>query len=437
MRSSANDAVVAQCGKQWMQTPKPVPFCTTRTHLRAPGSEGAIFSTRGRAYERTWRSVGEQAMSSKLRFVCVMAFAALSHCGSGSNSDDAGDAGAAGAAGDAPPASANAGACADSGVNESRYLHFADCGSYTLKNIGLYGVQHNASTVVVYDGVDQAPNYLLSELGVYAMAPVERTGDSDPTLLPKPVNVFTLEANVIDGAGDIVPTERMFMVHRPSGYDPTKLYPVVFAFHGHGGNAQGWIHMLGDLADKHEFIGVYPQGYVDRSLNRPQTSWNLGLEESTADDVEFVADILATDVILHLSPDASMRYGLGNSNGAAMISFLAANAKEPLFSGIGMTVSGLIKSEDGATTTTNPVNGKTYSYGLLPTSPPLNVVAIFGMSDPIIPYCGGEAVTGYTMLSAEENIRAWAKQAGCAAAETEPVSLFTTTSTTSVDISDL
>ena len=46
-----------------------------------------------------------------------------------------------------------------------------------------------------------------------------------------------------------------------------------------GGSNRNWINILKKFTDNGEFIGIYPQGYL--------RSWNLGSENSTADDVEF------------------------------------------------------------------------------------------------------------------------------------------------------
>ena len=60
-----------------------------------------------------------------------------------------------------------------------------------------------------------------------------------------------------------------------------KVYPVAFAFHGHGGLAGTWTTVLGALINQHQFIGVYPQGYrapqlVDEFGQPVSSTWNLG-----------------------------------------------------------------------------------------------------------------------------------------------------------------
>jgi poly(3-hydroxybutyrate) depolymerase len=239
--------------------------------------------------------------------------------------------------------------------------------------------------------------------------------------------------------GTKVTVQREFIVHVPNDYDANFEYAVVFAFHGHGGSSTQWEASLGDLIDQYKFIGVYPKGYKDAQAkdddgNAAQTSWNLGTEISTADDVVFVNDVIKK--LESITSDASKRFALGSSNGAALSHFLAANAKTKIFNGIGTLVSGLIKTTlEGNTAITIPVSGNTYQYGLLQNSIPLSVVTIFGMSDTIIPYWGGEAKTGAIIYSAEDSIREWAKLAGCSDYNTKEVKTFESNSTTIIDLS--
>lgn len=331
--------------------------------------------------------------------------------------------------------------CVDSGEDgKSRVLSFSGCGDYVIKHVGLYGVGHDASEVASYGG-GKGAKYLLSKLGVLDLGTINRSSSSSATevTLTNKTTTFSLEQSVIDVNEKAVTVERTYIVQRPSDYDSSKLYPVVFAFHGHGGNAQSWTDMIGDLVETHKFIGVYPQGYKDSEAKDSRgeqagTSWNLGAEESTADDVIFVSEIISA--IAYLSPDAAMRFAIGNSNGAALSNFLASNGNK-MFSGIGTTVSGLIETRVGGDTdVTIQASGNTYKYGLSSSAKPLSVVAISGMADPIIPFCGGEAKTGYNMLTAENSIRAWAKKAGCTDHATAEVVLFDGGSTTSIDLSD-
>lgn len=237
----------------------------------------------------------------------------------------------------------------------------------------------------------------------------------------------------------IFSVERIYIIQRPRDYDSSLIYPVVFAFHGRGGRASSWSHLLAPIIEQHKFIGVYPEGYRDPEAKdkrgRPsRTSWNLGEEESTADDILFIENLFKKSK--YLIPKVSMRFAIGSSNGAGFLNFLVSNSKEKIFSGIGTTVSGLIKSDlKGRKKVTMPVSGKTYHYGISFLTKPLNIVAISGMNDPIIPYCGGTSVVGYRMFSAEDSLRSWAEVAGCSESKTKKAKLFYTGRDKIVDLS--
>ena len=80
-----------------------------------------------------------------------------------------------------------------------------------------------------------------------------------------------------------VQVQREVLLHLPNNFDSTQTYPVVIAFHGNGGQNNSWFNQLSQFVDIGEFIGVYPQGYLN--------SWNLGAEASTADEVYFFNQI--------------------------------------------------------------------------------------------------------------------------------------------------
>ena len=68
-----------------------------------------------------------------------------------------------------------------------------------------------------------------------------------------------------------VTISREFIIHTPNIIDKSKNYPIVFAFHGRGGNNKSWVNKLRNYTDSGEFVGVYPKGYL--------SSWNLGMRQ--------------------------------------------------------------------------------------------------------------------------------------------------------------
>ena len=64
------------------------------------------------------------------------------------------------------------------------------------------------------------------------------------------------ESILVNGA------ERTFRVHAPAVYDGKGLMPLVFIFHGGGGQGFGMVGLTGmnKAADKNGFLAVYPDG---------------------------------------------------------------------------------------------------------------------------------------------------------------------------------
>ncbi len=199
---------------------------------------------------------------------------------------------------------------------------------------------------------------------------------SDPVL----ENVFYINQN-IDGAQ----VQREVLLHLPNNFSSTQNYPVVIAFHGNGGQNDSWIFPFSPFVNNGEFIGVYPQGYLN--------SWNLGHEASTADDVEFFNQIIA-QLQTYSFFDAARVYGVGSSNGSAMINKLAIETSH--FSAIAALASQLM-------------------VGTLPDSSTsaVSVLQICGTVDNTIPYEGGMAPMGHNFLGALESAAAWATAFNC------------------------
>ena len=210
---------------------------------------------------------------------------------------------------------------------------------------------------------------------------------TDTSLPPDPIleDEFYI-SQTIDG----VEVQREVLLHFPENFDQSQSYPMVIAFHGNGGQNNSWLYKLSQFVEAEEFIGVYPQGYLN--------SWNLGAEASTADEVYFFNQIMAKLEIYSFF-DASKVYGIGVSNGSALINKLAIETS--YFSAIAALASQLI-------------------VGTAPNSStaPVAVYQMCGTSDNIIPYNGGMSVVGHNFLSAAESALSWANTFNCM---TEPI----------------
>ena len=125
---------------------------------------------------------------------------------------------------------------------------------------------------------------------------------------------------------------RSFLVHLPPGFAERGPLPVLLAFHGGGGSAQGFQKYAGfdAIADREGFVVVYPDG--SGRLGRRLLTWNAGLccgwaRESRSDDVGFSLRVLA-DLARDLPLDRTRVYATGHSNGGMMAYRLAAEAAE-------------------------------------------------------------------------------------------------------------
>ena len=118
---------------------------------------------------------------------------------------------------------------------------------------------------------------------------------------------------------------RSYLVHVPSGSGP---FPVMIAYHGGGGEAQGFKNYAGldAIADREHFIVVYPNG--TGPLPNRLLTFNGGgccgfAEERKIDDVGFTIAVL-DDLGRKTQIDRTRIYATGHSNGAIMAYRLAA-----------------------------------------------------------------------------------------------------------------
>ena len=124
---------------------------------------------------------------------------------------------------------------------------------------------------------------------------------------------------------------RTFLVHLPPRFAERGPLPVLLAFHGGGGSAQGFQKYAGldAVADREGFAVVYPDG--SGRLGRRLLSWNAGgccgrAREDRVDDVGFAIRLLG-DLARDLPLDRTRVYATGHSNGAMMAYRFAAEAK--------------------------------------------------------------------------------------------------------------
>jgi polyhydroxybutyrate depolymerase len=171
---------------------------------------------------------------------------------------------------------------------------------------------------------------------------------------------------------------RPFIVHLPKGQAKENL-PVVLVLHGGGGNAENMRSMTGmnDVADKHGFLAVYPEGFGSPLMDRMRT-WNAGdccgpAVKKKSDDVGYI-DAVIDRLIADYRIDSSRVYATGHSNGAMMSYRLACELSDRIAA---------IAPNAGQ----RPVEGCKFKR-------PVPVLHMHGTEDPCALYSGGEKCGG-------------------------------------------
>ena len=194
------------------------------------------------------------------------------------------------------------------------------------------------------------------------------------------VNEFTLE-QVVEGRM----VERRFLVHTPDNFDDSQKTPLLFAFHGNGGEPESYVYEAAEAIEEGLFIGVYPAGL--------EYSWNLGPEESQADDVAFTNAVLnmLRDTV---GVDANKPVAMGFSNGAGMVHELAMESVH--FVAIAPATSHMLATKTPDSQASS-----------------VSVIQFSGTEDTIVPYQGGIGVLEHDFLHAEDSTAEWAAHNGC------------------------
>lgn len=203
-----------------------------------------------------------------------------------------------------------------------------------------------------------------------------------PETAAAPVPGQNMVSQIIDG--QLI--ERTFLIRSPEDQSKDS-YPVVFFFHGAGGNGEGLLNDnpdIGALIDAGEFIGIFPDGY--------EQQWNVS-GETNADDTAFVSLIINS-----LDTDSSYNldrvYGVGLSNGAGLVNKIAKEGSA--FKGIAPLIS-----------------QQTVSVGDSVPSQAVSVFQLNGASDDLVPLKGGAGVANSNFMSAQGSAENWASNFNC------------------------
>ena len=209
--------------------------------------------------------------------------------------------------------------------------------------------------------------------------------DPQPTT-PPTTEIPLSERKYITQTIDGQQVERTYLIRYPEEISKSS-YPVVFFFHGAGGNGQGWFNNhpeVENLIDQEQFIGIFPDGYDNR--------WNVGTE-TNADDVEFIT-LIVNDFGANELFNTEKLYGVGTSNGAGLANKIGKETS--LFKGIAPLIS-----------------QQTVDIGAIVPPQPLSVFQVGGTEDGLVPINGGNGVAGHVFMSASGSAENWATNFNC------------------------
>ncbi len=119
---------------------------------------------------------------------------------------------------------------------------------------------------------------------------------------------------VVEGSIDVDGEARTFILAVPAGYDPAVPMPLVFAWHGLGGNAQlARLYFDVEQQSAGQAIFVYPDG-LPQATSGGSTGWDLA--DGSADMLLF--DALLEEMSSNLCVDPARIFSTGHSFGGYM-----------------------------------------------------------------------------------------------------------------------
>ncbi|HEX2569192.1 MAG TPA: alpha/beta fold hydrolase [Polyangia bacterium] len=189
---------------------------------------------------------------------------------------------------------------------------------------------------------------------------------------------------------------RPYQYQVPSGYTPSRPFPLVILLHGYGasGFLQDAYFGFSPFAASHGLLYAYPDGTLDSSNHR---FWNAtdaccDFGGTGVDDVAYVSAII-DDMNVRFNIDPKRIYILGHSNGGFMAHRLACDLSPRI-----AAIVSLAGDNWKDVTRCRP-------------SQRVAVLQVHGDSDETIPYAGGGNLPN--LPSAHESVAGWAQLNGC------------------------
>jgi polyhydroxybutyrate depolymerase len=190
--------------------------------------------------------------------------------------------------------------------------------------------------------------------------------------------------------------ERTYLLHLPQAYDGKESLPVLFVFHGGGGQGKGMARLthMNDVADERGFIAVYPDG-IDNNWNDGRPEVNPGV-----DDVGFISALI-DELSEKYAVDTQRIYSTGISNGGMFSFRLACELSDKI----------------AAVAPVAALMGEVLSRSCSPPQP-VPVMLVIGTDDPLVPWeggkIGGRLADRGRALSEAATVSFWVKVDGCA-----------------------
>ena len=170
--------------------------------------------------------------------------------------------------------------------------------------------------------------------------------------------------------------QRNAIVFVPASTNGAAKRPLVFAFHGHGGNAQGTVQLMHIQTVWPQALVVYPQGLPSPTPGDPsgtKPGWQFKVGDSGDRDLKLFDAMVATMKQRYLA-DPKRIYTTGFSNGG-IFSYLLWAERPKTIAAVGEVAGSLDASETltvpramlavaGTHDTTNPYQGQVDSINL-------------------------------------------------------------------------
>jgi polyhydroxybutyrate depolymerase len=192
--------------------------------------------------------------------------------------------------------------------------------------------------------------------------------------------------------GDRVRTFRLFV---PANLPKDKKIPLVFVFHGGGGDGLKTERLtkFSRVAEREKFIVVYPEG-VDKNWNDGRESRNIPAQKQNVDDIAFVQAMIES-LSKEYRIDEKRIFATGISNGGIFSHYVGVNLSDK-FAAIAPVAGGIA----------DPF------YKNAQPKKPVSVFILQGTDDPLVPYNGGVVAARISagrgrIASTDEAIRFW------------------------------